>query len=222
MPTAVKIISVEQITHDVLQIKATKPSGLQYLPGQAVDIAINKQGWDDKLSAFTFTSLPEDDFIEFTIKIYTSRQRVTNELLTIKSGDEILIFKPFGDIQYKGEGIFIAGGAGITPFIAIIKSLQKQHKIGRNKLIFANKTKADIIAKMYFDKVLGDNFINVLSDDMVEGFEHGFINATIIEKYNQEHLKYYYLCGPKPMMEAVENHLATLGVNKENIIKEGF
>lgn len=222
MATAVKIISVEQLTHDVLQIKATKPNGLQYLPGQAVDIAINKPGWEDKLSAFTFTSLPEDDFIEFTIKVYANRQRVTNELLSIQSGDEILIFKPFGDIQYKGEGIFLAGGAGITPFIAILKDLEKQHKIGRNKLIFANKTKADIISKMYFDKLLVDNFINVLSDDMVEGFEHGFINAAIIEKYNQEHLKYYYLCGPKPMMQAVENHLASLGIRKENIIKEGF
>ncbi|MBX2931400.1 MAG: flavodoxin reductase [Chitinophagaceae bacterium] len=222
MSKAVKIISVEHLTHDVLRIRAEKPEGLQYTPGQAMDISINKKGWEDKLSAFTFTSLPEDNFIEFTIKTYPSRQRVTNELLSIQAGDEIFTYKPFGDISYKGEGIFLAGGAGITPFIAILRLLEKQHNIGNSKLIFANKTQSDIISKDYFDKVLGANFINILSDETVEGFEHGFINADLIKKYSADNLKYYYLCGPKPMMDAVEKHLATLGVDDEHIVKEGF
>ncbi len=222
MSKAVKVKSVEHLTHDVIRIRTEKPEGIQYMPGQAMDISINKAGWEDKLSAFTFTSLPEDDYIEFTIKTYPSRKRVTNELLSLKSGDEILTYKPFGDIHYKGDGIFLAGGAGITPFIAILKNLEKQHKVGNNKLIFANKTKGDIILKDYFDKLLGKNFINILSDEQVEGFEHGFINAELIKKYSEENLKYYYLCGPKPMMNAVEKHLASLGVDSEHIVKEGF
>ena len=222
MPNLSKVKSVNHVTHDVLRLRIEKPKDFKYVPGQAVDIAINKPGWDDKLSCFTFTSLPEDDFLEFTIKIYPQRKRVTNELLSIKAGDEVFVYKPFGDIHYKGDGIFIAGGAGITPFLAILKVLEKEGKIKNNKLIFANKKKEDIIDREYFEKLLDKNFINILSDEEVEGYEHGFVNADLIKKYAQKGLDYYYLCGPDPMMKAVEKHLESLGVKPEQIVKEGF
>lgn len=222
MSQIVKILSVEHLTHDVLKIQMEKPENFTYVPGQAVDISINKPGWEDKLSCFTFTSHPSDSFLEFTIKTYPSRQRVTNELLNAKPGDEIFIYKPFGDIRFKGDGIFIAGGAGVTPFIAILKDLERQNKVGNNKLLFANKTMADIILKDYFTELLGSNFINILSEENVENFEHGYVNEAILKKHADANLKYFYLCGPKPMMEAVEKQLLDMGVNVENIVKEGF
>jgi ferredoxin-NADP reductase len=151
----VKILSIEHLTHDVLKIVAEKPAGLAYVPGQAVDISINKPGWEKILSPFTFTSLPEEEHIEFNIKTYPSRHRITNELLSMHPGDELILGEVFGDIHYQGEGIFIAGGAGITPFIAIFKWLEKNKTLGNSKLIFANKTKADIIKEDWFRKILG-------------------------------------------------------------------
>ncbi|QOW11955.1 flavodoxin reductase [Kaistella flava (ex Peng et al. 2021)] len=216
------IKSIEHLTHDVLHIVLEKPQGLNYIPGQAVDISLNKPGWSEKKNCFTFTSLPEDDQIEFTIKTYPEHKGVTNELLSSKPGDEVLIYKPFGDIHYKGAGIFIAGGAGITPFIAILKNLEKQNLIAGNKLLFANKEKADIILEERFTSMLGKNFINILSKENLEGYEHGYISPELIKKYSEEHLKYYYLCGPPPMMNAVEGHLASLGIADEFIVKEGF
>ncbi|GMV78328.1 MAG: hypothetical protein AMXMBFR79_14590 [Chitinophagaceae bacterium] len=221
MAHIVKIKSIQHLTHDVLKIVLEKPDGISYHPGQACDFAINKLGWQDKWRTFTFTSLPEDNFIEFNIKTYPSHNGVTNELITAKPGDEILIGDVYGDIAYKGEGIFIAGGAGITPFTAILKHLQKHHQIGDSKLIFANKTKADIIMEDYFKSLLGNNFINVLSDEKVDGYEHGFVTAEIIKNQINNH-QYFYLCAPPPMMNAVEKHLESLGINKEFIVKEGF
>lgn len=222
MSQIVKIKSIEHLTHDVLRVKAEKPEKLNFIAGQAVDIAINKDGWNEKLSPFTFTSLPEEKHIEFVIKTYPSHNGVTNELLSVHSGDELILKDPFGDIKYKGDGIFIAGGAGVTPFIAILKDLEKQDKIGNNKLIFANKTKSDIILDDYFQDLLGENFINVLSDEKIKGYESGFINAELIKKYSEKDLNYYYLCGPKPMMNAVEKELASLGISEDHIVKEGF
>ena len=222
MSQITKIKSIEHLTHDVLKIVLDKPKDLDYIPGQAVDIALNKPGWSDKKNCFTFTSLPEDDHIEFTIKTYPEHHGLTNELLSSKVGDEVLVYSPFGDIYYKGAGIFIAGGAGITPFIAILKNLEKQNKIEGNKLIFANKEKADIILENHYHAVLGDNFVNVLSNEKVEGYEHGYISEELIKKHSAEDLKYYYLCGPPPMMTAVEEFLKTLGIEEEFVVKEGF
>lgn len=221
MATAVKIKSIEKITHDVLHIVAQKPEGLHYHTGQAVDVSINKAGWEKELRPFTFTSLPTDDQIEFIIKTYPSHNGVTNKLLSLKAGDELLIGDVFGDIAYKGEGVFIAGGAGVTPFIAILKQLEKEKKIGNNKLLFANKTRADIINKEKLFSILGENFINILSDEKIDGFENGFISAGLIQKHSGEN-SFYYLCGPPPMMAAMEKHLASLGIKNEYIIKEAF
>ena len=222
MATITKIKSIEHLTHDVLRVVLNKPEGLTYIPGQAADIALNKPDWNEKKNCFTFTSLPEDDHIEFTIKTYPEHHGMTNELLSAQPGDEVIIYDSFGDIYFKGPGIFIAGGAGVTPFIAILKNLQKQNKLEGNKLIFANKGKADIILEDYFDAILDKDFINVLSNEDLDGYENGYISPEIIKKYSEEDLKYYYLCGPPPMMDAVEGHLASLGIAEDFIVKESF
>lgn len=221
-PTKVKVKKVEFLTHDVLRIVSERPADLSYHAGQAVDVSINKEGWEDEARPFTFVSLPEEDYIEFNIKTYPSHHGVTEQLLSLKPDDELLIGEVFGDISYKGDGIFIAGGAGITPFTAILRKLEKENKIGGNKLIFANRSRADIIMKDYFENLLGDNFINVLSEEKAEGYEHGYLNAEMIKKYSDDKLKYYYLCGPDPMMDAVMKHLDSLGVEPESIVREAF
>lgn len=221
-PSKTKVTKVEHLTHDVLRIVAEKPEGLKYHAGQAVDVSINKDGWADEARPFTFVSLPEENRIEFNIKTYPEHHGVTEQLLSLKSGDELLIGEVFGDIAYKGDGVFIAGGAGITPFIPILKELGKQGKAENNKLIFANKKQEDIILRAEFEKLLGKNFINILSAEEVEGYEHGYVNSELIRKYSDENLKYYYLCGPDPMMDAVVKQLEELGVKPEFIVREGF
>lgn len=218
----IKIIAIEHLTHDVIRIVAEKPATINYLPGQAVDISISKQGWEQELRAFTFTSLPNDEYIEFTIKTYPAHNEVTQQLLLLNKGDELIIHDVFGEITYKGEGVFIAGGAGVTPFIAILKQLEKENKIGNNKLIFANKTKADIILESKFQQLLGDNFINILSDEKTVNYEYGYISADLIKKHTDDHTKYFYLCGPEPMMQTVEKQLSSLGIADIFVVKEAF
>ena len=131
----VKILSIESVTHDVRRYKLEKPQNYSFIPGQATEIAINKPGWKNERRPFTFTSLNDWDHLEFTIKSYPQRNGVTNQLLQLKQGDELLLHDVWGAIQYKGEGTFIAGGAGITPFIAIFRQLHKDGKLGNNKII---------------------------------------------------------------------------------------
>lgn len=219
MTHLVKIKSIEKLTHDVIGLSIEKPAGFTYKLGQAVDISINEPEWKDTLSCFTFTSMVDDDHLEFVIKTYPSRNRLTDKLRSAEVGDELFVYDPFGTIHYKGEGLFIAGGAGITPFLAIMKDLDEKGELGNNKLIFGNKTKDDIIKEDYFNSILGDNFINVLSDDDSAGYEHGYITKELIKK-EMGTLKNFYLCGPGPMMEAVQKQLEDLGIAKEKIIIE--
>jgi ferredoxin-NADP reductase len=218
----IKINSIEKITHDVLKIITEKPLGYIFTPGQATEISINKNGWKDKKNPFTFTCLPDNDYLEFTIKTYPSHKSVTNELLQLKINDELILHEIFGAISYKGEGVFIAGGAGVTPFISIFRYLQSKNEIGNNKLIFANKTKSDIILEEEFKKLLGNNFINILSDEKVNGYSNGQITEDFIKVNSGGINKMFYVCGPPPMMDAIETMLTNLHVNEKSIIKEAF
>jgi len=218
----VKIQSIKHITHDVLQLVTERPEGFNFIPGQATHISINKPDWKDKKNPFTFTSIPGDDFLEFTIKTYPEHKDVTNELLKLKKDDELILHDVFGSIAYDGEGVFIAGGAGITPFISIFRDLHKKKAIGKNKLIFANKTKADIILEQEFKDLLGRNFINILSDQKVEGYANGQITENFLIAYVNDTTQHVYVCGPPPMMEAIEKQLTMLHVPKKAIVVETF
>jgi ferredoxin-NADP reductase len=216
----VKIKSIGHLTHDVLQIIVERPNDYKFTPGQATEISINKENWNEEKRPFTFTSLPDKIFLEFTIKTYPERKGVTNELLKLNAGDELILHDVWGAISYKGEGVFIAGGAGITPFLSIFRYLQSMNKVKGNKLIFANKTKADIIHEDEFKKMLGDSFINILSDEKIAGYAQGYITKDFLKKNIESFDKMFYVCGPPPMMDAVQRSLKELGVTNNSVVVE--
>jgi ferredoxin-NADP reductase len=216
----VKIMRIEQVTHDVKRFQIEKPAGYSFIPGQATEVSVNTPDLLDKKNPFTFTCLNSAAYLEFTIKIYPSHNGVTNELGKLKPGAELIIRDVWGAINYKGKGVFIAGGAGITPFISIFRDLNTKHEISGNKLLFANKTKADIILEQEFKELLGKNFINILSEEKADGYFHGMINEDFLKANIPDFNKRFYVCGPPPMIDAVLKQLADLGVGGESITLE--
>jgi ferredoxin-NADP reductase len=213
----VKIESIEPVTHDVKRFRFEKPAGYTFKPGQATDVSINTSELRNEKRPFTFTCLNSARYLEFTIKIYSDHNGITRELDKLKPGAELVIRDVWGDIEYKGEGVFIAGGAGITPFISIFRDIEYRKLTVDNKLIFANKTKNDIILEDELSHLLGKSFINILSDEKAEGYLHGLINEEFLKSNIPVIYKKFYLCGPPPMMDAVLKHLVNLGVG-ENLI----
>jgi len=218
----VRIKSIEHINYNVLRIVAEKPQHFNFIPGQATEISVNRNGWEAEKRPFTFTSLPENDYLEFTIKIYPMRRNVTYEIDELVVNDELILHEVFGELVYKREGVFIAGGAGVTPFISIFRQLHSINKIGENKLILANNSKADIILEQEFKDLLNGNFVNILTHENIKGYSHGLINEDFLSKHLTDTGKYVYLCGPPPMMASVEKQLADLRLAEKMIIKDAF
>ncbi len=216
----VKILETLMITHNVKRFRLEKPEGYSFIPGQATEVSINMPELRNEKRPFTFTCLNSADYLEFTIKIYSERKGVTYELGKLNPGAELIIRDVWGAISYKGEGVFIAGGAGITPFISIFRDLQVKNKITGNMLIFANKTKEDIILENELICLLGGAFINILSDEKSEGYSHGMITEEFLKQNIPARIMNYYLCGPPPMMDSVLAQLSRLGIREDSIIME--
>jgi ferredoxin-NADP reductase len=211
----VKIISIQQVTHDVKCFRIEKPEGYQYTPGQATDVSVNKPGWENEMRPFTFTSLNSDDYLEFTIKRYADHNGVTNQLHQLVTGDELIIRDVWGAIEYKGVGYFIAGGAGITPFIAILRELHQQKKLDGNILFFSNKTASDIIYKDELINMLGENARFILTREEKIHIDKAFLQAKISD-FN----KHFYVCGPDKMILDVNAALEQSGASADSLVFE--
>lgn len=212
--------SITHINHNVVRLITSKPDGYTFKPGQATNMAIDQPGQLSKKRPFTFTNLPNEDCLEFTIKIYPSHHGVTKQIETLTPGTELIIENPWGTIHYKGEGTFIAGGAGITPFIAILKDLRQKGQLQNNRLFFGSKTEKDIIYKMNLEAWLGTDFNVVLSDEKHDAYAQGHIDAALLTKHNIALNKPVYLCGPPNMMNAVKEDLYTLGLPDSQLVTE--
>jgi len=216
----IRITGVEQLTHDVKRFRTEIPEGYSFVPGQATNLSINTPELKKKARPFTFTSTNMDPFLEFTIKIYPEHKGLTSELDKAVPGDELIIRDAWGAISYKGNGVFIAGGAGVTPFISIFRELRSQNELAGNMLLFANKTRADIILYQEFKEMLGDAFVNILSEEMSEGLYHGFVDEEFLKVQAGSLDKRFYVCGPPPMMKSVVQYLAAMGVEKNAMTLE--
>jgi hypothetical protein len=215
-----KILSIDAVTHDVRCIRIEKPDNYSFVPGQATDVAIDKDGWRDEKRPFTFTSLNSDPYLEFTIKSYADHDGVTKQIGLLQPGDRLIIDEPWGAIHYKGEGYFIAGGAGITPFMAIFRQLHQVGLIGKNKLFFSNKTAADIIYKNELLKIFGASAVFVLTQKGEDSYSLDFIDRAFLQARIDQMSKYFYICGPDPMVKAIDEILEGLGAHPQTVIFE--
>jgi ferredoxin-NADP reductase len=226
MEHIVKILSVTPVTHDVRAYHLAKPAGYSFVPGQATDVSINKEKWKEEKRPFTFTSLNEWPYLEFTIKSYGDHDGVTNQLGKLEAGDELIIRDVWGAISYTGEGYFIAGGAGITPFLAILRQLNADGKIGRNQLFFSNKTSSDIILHEELDRMLGPNAHYILTREnsgsgtggVSGGSRH--IDKSFLSREIADLTKPFYICGPDKMVSDLTATLGKLGVKPESLVFE--
>lgn len=222
MSYKVEILEIQDITHDVRVYTFEKPEGYSFTPGQATEVAIDKEGWRDEKRPFTFTSLPNEDHLQFVIKSYPDHNAVTEQISQLERGDQFLIDDAWGTIEYKGEGVFLAGGAGVTPFIAIFRDLHAKNEIGSNTLIFSNKTEDDIILKEEFEEMLGDQLVNVITDEPTDDhiYLDGFINKEFLANQIDDFDQPFYVCGPPAFNDAMIKYLKGLGANPEALVFE--
>jgi ferredoxin-NADP reductase len=218
MDYVVKILEIKEITHDVKSFRVSKPPGYQFTPGQATDLSIARTEWKEEKRPFTFTSLNYSPYLEFTIKRYPEHKGVTDQLHQLSVGEELIIGDPWGAISYQGPGIFIAGGAGITPFMAILRQLYQDRLLEDNILFFSNKTAQDIIYHEELFKMLGKRVIFILSRETNSKFCR--IDDEFLEKEVRDFSQHFYICGPDKMVQEISSLLSNKGASADSVVFE--
>ena len=216
----IRIHSIQSLNHNVRRLVTDKPDGYDFKPGQATLVAVDKEGLRDEKRPFTFTSLPSEDHLEFTIKIYPSHEGVTDAIDDLQEGDHLLIEDPWGAITFTGKGTFIAGGAGLTPMLAILKDQADKKVDAVEGLIFSNKKRKDLFLKENLEAYTNGRLLLTFTEETVNGAESGRVDKDFLKKHVQDFDQYFYVCGPPEMVDSVASNLEELGADPGKIVTE--
>jgi len=215
------ILMTEFVTHDVKRFILEKPAGFSFVPGQGVELIIDREKWrDEEGRPFTPTCLATDRVLEFTIKRYGDHLGVTHKLHTLRPGDGVLLGEPFGTINYRGPGTFIAAGAGLTPFLAIFRQLAARGELEKQFLVYSNKTPADVICEKELRHYFGDRSIFTCTRKSGPGYDSRHVDRDFLEQELKDLEQYYYVCGPDPFVEDIGAILEKMGLKAEFLVFE--
>jgi len=229
-PSPYQLTAIHVDTHDTKTFRFVLPDNatLDMLPGDHLYLHATINGKTVK-RPYTPSSLPNTvGHFELTVKRYEMGV-ISKYLHDQHVGDAVLMSGPntgghWVDGMAKKVGL-VAGGTGITPMISIIRWILTKQLDVELFLIFANKAEADIIFREEWARDVREhpNFhcYHVL-EQPPPGWSQGKgrITADILRQQlpppGPETV--IFLCGPPPMVEALEETLRGLGYPEESVI----
>ncbi len=215
MDHRIKILSKESLNHDVIRFRLEKPKDYSYVAGQAIELTIDEPETYGP-GPFTFTALNTMPYLELMTKIYSERNGLTAALAKKAIGDKVVIGDPWDSFVNKGPGVFIAGGAGITPFVALLRQFKADGNIGTSQLLFFNKTTNDIFLRDEFSDILGSRYVNILTREQ-NGGPKPVVDEKLLSKHVSDFTQPFYICGPPGFVEKAQATLASLGAKEETV-----
>ena len=208
--------------------------------------------WDYKASndeeifrAYSMASYPaEKDIVMLNVRIATPPPGTdfppgiaSSYIFNLKPGDKVMVSGPYGEFFIKEtdkEMMYIGGGAGMAPMRSHLFHLLKTMKTKR-KITFWYGARSK--REMFYDeqfKELEKQFPNfkyyvALSEPLPEdnwdgpvGFIHQVIHDTYLKDHDYPEDIEYYMCGPPLMIDAVNNLLYEMGVERDMIAYDDF
>lgn len=220
MSEKIEILHTGFVTHDTRRFITTRPDGFDFEPGQGVEVAIVEEDWEEEGRPFTPTCRVDDPVLEFLIKEYPEREGVTRELHRLDTGTTLSMTEAFGTITYQGPGSFLAAGAGVTPFLAILRNLDDDEALAACDLHFTNKTPADVICEKELRYLLGDRCHLIATRESRAGYEEGRIDRDYLAERVYAKGRRYYVCGTPEFVDSVRTALLDLGADPERVVFE--
>ncbi len=163
-------------------------------------------------------------------------KRVENGLVSnimldnMKVGDGLTISRPMGEFGYneirdEKNIIGIAGGSGITPFMAIAYSIIDKEIDANLTVFYSAKTKDDIIFRNEIESINKKSrkvkFVITLTREEADEYLYGHINKEMLEPYIKE-FNTVLMCGPKTLYKTMNEILMEFDIPKKCVHYENF
>ncbi len=210
--------------------------GFSFEPGQFGWVGFGKSPFAMTMHPISLSSngdIPMDNGeIAFTIKNLGDWSG--NVVPKVQPGDRAWVDGPHGVFSMdreEGAGYgLIGGGVGITPLHAMVLAMEERGDVRPIVLFYGANDEGDLTFNDELAELDArmDNLtvIRVLArpSEAWTG-ERGFINADVLRRHLPEKLLghfQYFICGPTPLMDAMEKALPEIGVSSDRIHTERF
>jgi glycine betaine catabolism B len=224
-------------THDTRTFRFALPGGgplpFEHVAGQYINVALTIGGKRVNRSYTIASSPTRSDYCEISVKRVPDGYASHHLHDAVKEGDLIKVSAPAGKFVFAGHEaeriVMLAGGVGITPMMAVVRSLTDRCWTGEIVLVFAVRKRHDIIFEHELD-YLQRRFPNLrvhvtLSGDPDAAWDgaRGHITREMIEKAVPGLRRGpIMMCGPGPMMTAMRALLVDMGIPDAEIHEEAF
>jgi propane monooxygenase reductase component len=223
-----RVETLEALTHDIHRLVLSGEK-LEYKPGQYVDIKIPDS---DEVRSFSMANLPGHQ-LELMIKVYPDGK--FSSLLAdgeIREGQELEVTGPYGVFTLRKNSdrplLFIGGGAGMAPILALLRSLAEQGSTRPAVYYYGARGPQDLfhqdeLAELE-QRLPNFRFVPALSECDEEEWsgEQGLI-TDVVERCEEELGEVdAYLCGPPPMVDAAIALLDAKGVPDSRVYHDKF
>jgi phthalate 4,5-dioxygenase reductase subunit len=189
---------------DGIHILEFRDAGGQPLPEFSAGAHIAIQAPNGLLRKYSLCNDPaeRDRYLVAIKREANGRGGSCNLIDNTKAGDELMVAPPVNDFGLPPRAqdfLFIAGGIGITPIMAMIREVLRQGK--RFRLFYCSRSPE---TTAFLDELSAPEF----KDQVTIHYDQGDparsldLKPVLAERKNREHL---YCCGPRPLMEAVRN-----------------
>lgn len=204
--------------------------GMRFLPGQFAWLTLGRTPFVVDDHPFSLSSSAEDTTsLAMTIK---EAGDFTRTIRDVAPGTPAYLEGPHGAFtidRYPGSGcVFVAGGVGITPVMSMLRTLADRGDQRPQLLVYGARSWEETTFREELELLqdrLDLRVVYVLSDERLEWHgERGRITYELLERYLPEDKPsfLYFICGPPPMMDAVEEALRRAGVPWHSIYTERF
>jgi predicted ferric reductase len=230
------VLSVRQENHDVRSVCLKAISGAQgisWRPGQFVMLRLPGRFGHSEPHPFTI-STPPGTGLCCTVKragaFTTALHSLEPEARLLVQGSYGVFCREVFETPASHWG-FIAGGVGITPFLAVLRHAARQGVTLRGALLWANKREADAFALAELEALGQDLGLTVVCTLTRESWsdaafsviqEQGHVDAAMLRRHCRGDER-FCLCGPPAMQRFVLRGLrSAFGVRAGAVQREVF
>lgn len=239
MNFTLEFVGKQKVAADAWRLDFAKPNDYNYKAGQYLELHLQHPHGDDRgdVRWFTVSSSPTEDHISITTRhVKDHPSSFKNALFGLEKGDTVPAKGPMGEFVLPDSKatklVWVAGGIGVTPFIAQLRYLLDTKDLDRDIiLIYGNRSDADIVCSQLLEeskrKMPNFQLIRVYSEQppsfIDEHVETGLIDEKLLSKYiSDPHDREYYVSGPEPMVDSFEQILKFLGIRENHIHQDWF
>lgn len=213
----------------VLEDTGRPPRPFDYRPGQYFTLVADIDGHPVR-RAYSASSAPGTPRLEVTVKHVEDGRFSTHVHRGLRVNDCLTVRGPSGSFHARSQApddtVLIAAGSGVTPMMSMIRTRLADRR-GRDRiaLLYSSRATEEIIFGTELDRLV-NTFPDRLSVTHVLTRQAGRLDADGVRHWITQrpraHDAHYYVCGPEPLMDAVQDVLADLGVPDEQTHQERY